>query len=62
MTPTTALKQISKVKQHIAALELRLAFSGVEMPEDNELIEQDLQQLRQLLKQYEEVLKERNVI
>jgi len=62
MTPTTALKQISKVKQHIAALELRLTFSGVDMPQDNELVERDLDQLRQLLKQYEEVLKEQNVI
>lgn len=62
MTPTTALKYISKVKKHIAALELELACPGLKESGDTEKTVQELEQLRGLLKQYEDVLKEWKVI
>jgi hypothetical protein len=62
MTPTTALKQISKVKKHIAALELELACVGIKPDLDVTTINEDLIKLRMLLLQYEDVLKEWQVI
>jgi hypothetical protein len=62
MTPTTALKYISKVKKHIAALELELACPGLRDSEEGQKSIQELEQLRGLLKQYEDVLKEWKVI
>ena len=62
MTPTTALKYISKVKKHIAALELELACPGLKDSGDSQKTMQELEQLRGLLKQYEDVLKEWKVI
>lgn len=62
MTPTTALKYISQVKKHILALEISLDYPGITEGVDRELKLKELEQLRGLLKQYEEVLKEWKVI
>jgi hypothetical protein len=62
MTPTTALKQISKVKKHIAVLELELSCPGIKDSSDSAKTVEELAQLRKLLRQYETVLCEWNVI
>lgn len=62
MIPTTALKQIAKVKKHIEALELALSCPALKEGGDCAQELNDLEQLRKLLHQYQTELKDWDVI
>lgn len=60
--PTTILKQIAKVKEQIGVLELALACPGILEGYDCEQEAKDLRELKKLLSQYEDELRDWNAI